>query len=219
MKGLETEEKKPLKLIKALEVSITHLAMTKIAIPSGLIDQNIEMFSVSGKMMATHSGVVKSLFDLPSDFLQILMDEMNSSDSIIKALSFSGYHTPEARLEKFAECRFGGFDFTADFKDGKLSEVEYHECGFRNNCPMEGIVCGFFKVNGSVITPFEIQMIKHLATEDTIPVITEKLNVSRNTFETKKQKLFEKMGVLSRTRLIALCYDYQILNPGLCSNP
>jgi hypothetical protein len=43
-------------------------------------------------------------------------------------------------------AEFGGFDFNADFKDGiKFSEAEYHECGFRGECPMEGIVCGFLE--------------------------------------------------------------------------
>lgn len=191
--------------------------MTNIQIPSGLLDENIELFSASGKMMATHAGQVKSLFDLPQSFLQVLKTEMHSSPSIVTALKLAGYKTKNAQLEKFTECRFGGFDLLADFKDGKLSDAEYHECGYRGECPMEGIVCGFFKFQGNIITPFEIAMIKLLATEDTLPVIAEKLKVCMNTFEVKKQKLFEKLHVLSRARLVAVCYDLQILNLQLCS--
>nr|WP_315245093.1 hypothetical protein [uncultured Flavobacterium sp.] len=191
--------------------------MTKIQIPSGLLDENIELFSAQGKMMAIHSGSVKTLFDLPDSFLKKLSDEMNSFPSIVKALKLSGYMTFESQLEKFAECRFGGFDLTADYKDGKFSEAEYHECGFRGVCPMEGIVCGFFKVNGQIITPFEIKMIKFLATEDTLPVIAEKLKISMNNFESKKKLLFKKLAVLSRPKLVARGYDLQILNVKLCS--
>lgn len=190
--------------------------MTKIRIPSGLIDENIELFSNNGKMMATHLGSVKSIFDLPKDFLDVLKNEMYSVPSIVLALSLAGMKTEKDQLEKFAECRFGGFDFIADFKNGKLSEAEYHECGFRGNCPMEGIVCRFFKVDGQIITPFEIQMIHLLATEDTLPVIAEKLEVSINTFEVKKQWLFKKLRVLSRARMVAVCYDLQILNLAKC---
>jgi hypothetical protein len=68
--------------------------------------------------------------------------------STIIALKLAGFKTREQQLEKFSEC-FGGFDLTADFKDGKLSDAEYHECGFRGECPMEGIVCGFFRVKGT----------------------------------------------------------------------
>jgi DNA-binding CsgD family transcriptional regulator len=191
--------------------------MTNILIPSGLIDENIEMFvTPCDTMKGIHSGTVKDFFDLPIYFLKIIEKEMLRFPSTIKALKMAGYKTRKAQLLKYAKCRFGGFDFTADFKDGILSEAEYHECGYRGECPMEGIVCGFFKVKGNIITPFEIEMIKLLATEDTLPVISEKLKVSMNTFEQKKQKLFEKLHVLSRARLVAVCYDLQILNLKLC---
>ncbi len=191
--------------------------MTKIQIPGGLVDENIELFSAKGKMMATHSGTVKSLFELPIEFLTKLENEMLKVPSIVSALKMAGYKTKNEQLEKFAECRFGGFDMTADFKDGQFSKAEYHECGYRGECPMEGIVCGFFKVNQEIITPFEIQMIKLLATEDTLPVIAEKLSVSMNNFEQKKKTLFKKLKVYSRARLVAVCYDLQILNLKGCS--
>lgn len=192
--------------------------MANINIPSGLIDENIELFSIPGKMMATHSGAVKNLFDLPTAFLEKLKSEMYSKPSTVIALKMAGFDTEEKQLEKYSECHYGGFDFSADFKNGQFSESEYHDCGFRGECPMEGIVCGFFKVNNQIITPFEIEIIKLLATEDTLPVIAEKLKVCINTFEIKKQRLFEKLGVLSRARLVAKCYDLQILNLKPCSN-
>lgn len=191
--------------------------MTNIQIPSGLIDNHIELFSAGGKMMGTHSGVVKTFFELPKQFRLILNDKMHSNPSTILALEMAGFRTNETKLEKYAECNYSGFDFVADFKEGYLSEAEYHECGFRGNCVMEGIVCGFFKVNGNIITPFEISMIKLLATEDKISLIQEKLKVSKNTLDLKKQKLFEKLGVYSRARLVATCYDLQILNLAVCS--
>ena len=73
-----------------------------------------------------------------------------------------------------------------------------------------------FSNNGKVvITPFEIQMIHLLATEDTLPVVAEKLHVCINTLEAKKHKLYEKLGVLSRARLVAVAYNFQILK--VCS--
>jgi DNA-binding CsgD family transcriptional regulator len=191
--------------------------MTNIHIPAGLNNNHIELFSVSGKMMGTHSGVVKSFFELPKEFLLVIDAKMHSNPSTILALNLAGYETTNAKLEKFAECNYSSFDFVADFKEGNLSEAEYHECGFRDNCPMEGIVCGFVKVKGQIITPLEIKMIHLLATEDTLPVIAEKLHVCMNTFELKKKWLYEKLGVLSRARLVAVCYDLQILTLKPCS--
>lgn len=191
--------------------------MTNIQIPAGLIDDNIELFKTPNALLGTHQGVVKPLFELPVAFLATLKDEMYSNPSIVQSLKMSGYLSEKIQLEKFAECRFGGFDLSADFKEGVLAESEYHECGFRGNCDMEGIVCNFFKVNGHIITPFEMEMIKHLATEDKLTLIAENLNISINTFETKKQKLFEKMGVLSRPRLVAYAFELQILTATICT--
>lgn len=191
--------------------------MTNIQLPSGLIDNDIELFSASGTMMGTYSGMIKPFLELPKDFIKALDQKMNTNPSTILALDLAGFKTNESKLEKFAECNYGDFDFTADYKDGNLSESEYHECGYRGNCPMEGIVCDFLKVNGTIITPFEITMIQLLSSEDIIPVMAEKMNISLNTFETKKQKLFEKLGALSRARLVAICYDLQILKVMPCS--
>jgi DNA-binding CsgD family transcriptional regulator len=191
--------------------------MTKIPIPSGLLDENIEMFS-AGTMMALQGGAMKKLSELPHGFLTALKVEKDRDPSVTAALTLAGYFTDEEQLEKYAECRFGGFDMKADYVDGRFSEAEYHECGFRGDCPMEGIVCDFFKVGGQIVTPFEIEMIKHLATEDLLPVIAEKLNVSKNTFESKKTALFQKLGVYSRPSLVAKAFYLQILNPAICSN-
>lgn len=191
--------------------------MTNIQIPAGLIDQNIELFKTADAVLGIHNGTVKPLFEMPLAFLDILKKEMRSHYSIVETLKLAGYKTEKSQLEKFAECRFGGFDLNADFKDGVLAESEYHECGFRGNCDMEGIVCNFFKVNGQIITPFEMQMIKHLATDDKLTLIAQNLKVSINTFETKKQRLFEKLGVMSRPRLVAYAFELQILTATVCT--
>jgi DNA-binding CsgD family transcriptional regulator len=191
--------------------------MTNIQIPAGLIDQNIELFKANDSVLGIHNGVVKHLFEMPFAFLDILKAEMNANHSIVKSLKMAGFKNERSRLEKFAECRFGGFDLNADYKDGVLAESEYHECGFRGNCDMEGIVCNFFKVKGQIISPFEIQMIKHLASDDKLTLIAQKMKVSINTFEIKKQRLFEKLEVMSRPRLVAYAFELQILNAKPCT--
>lgn len=187
--------------------------MTKVIIPPGLVDQNIELFFSDGNLLATHAGSVKQISDLPIDFLDAAKQKMNETPSTILALEFSGYVLENSQIEKFLECQFGSFDYSPDFASGIFLEPEYHDCGSRGICPMEGIVCSFLKVNGQIITPFEIEIIKLLSTEDTLPVIAEKLEVSINNLEDKKKVLFRKFNVLSRARLVAECYNRQILNP------
>jgi hypothetical protein len=61
--------------------------------------------------------------------------------STIIALKLAGFKTREQQLENFLSVVWV-FDLTADFK-GQTFGCGYHECGFRGECPMEGIVCGF----------------------------------------------------------------------------
>ncbi|MBC5840782.1 hypothetical protein H8R23_05135 [Flavobacterium sp. F-380] len=86
-----------------------------------------------------------------------------------------------------------------------------------NNYPVKQRNKTIYSTVDIPLTPFEIDMIKLLATEDTLPVIAEKLKVCINTFETRKHKLFEKLHVLSRARLVAVCYDLRILKPQICT--
>ncbi len=192
--------------------------MTNIQIPPGLLDENIELFSesVNHLPMALHNGSVKPLFCLPAVFIQLIENDLSNNSAAELALELAGFKNREQKILKYTTCRFGAFDNTPDIKDGKLLASEYFECGHRGKCTMEGIVCSSIKIKGRVISPFEISMIKLLATEDTLPVIAEKLCISMNNFETKKKILFEKLEVFSRARLVAVAFDSQILQP--CSS-
>jgi DNA-binding CsgD family transcriptional regulator len=157
------------------------------------------------------------LLDLPEETLEILHSDLNRNVPAKYSLLLSGIHDPIDQLKKYIACKFGGFDNAPDVVDGQLGSSELHDCGFRGVCPMEGIVCGTLRVNEHVISPFEIQMIHELATEKTLPAIAEILKVSINTFETRKKILFEKLNVFSRARLVAVCFEKQILTPLSCS--
>lgn len=193
--------------------------MVNLQIPSGLLDCNIELFNKDWEPMAIHQGQVKPLFDLPEEFLEIIESDLNKNVSAKLALMLSGFTDRESQVKKYVACRLGGLDNSPDILCGKmeLGKSEYHECGFRGECPMEGIVCGTLVINDRVITPFEIRMIQQLATEKTLPVIAEALKISINNFESRKKILFEKLKVLSRARMVAVAYELQILTPASCS--
>lgn len=191
--------------------------MANIQIPAGLFDNNVELFSHNGEPMATHEGKVKFLFDLPVHFLDTIYADLMDNPAANLALEEAGYLSRAEKIKKYATCKFGNFDSEPDFKDGKLTNYEHYDCGYRGDCPMEGIVCGVIWVRGRVLSPFEVKMIKELATEKTLPVIAEDLKISINNFEKRKKVLFEKMGVYSRSMLITMSFYYKILNPASCS--
>ena len=186
-------------------------------IPSGLCDNNVELFSHNGEAMATHEGRVKFLFELPIHILDTIQADLEDNPAAELALELAGFTSRAEKLNKYTTCRFGNFDNAPDFKDGQLSNSEHFNCGFRGSCPMEGVVCGSIKVNGRTISPFEIKMIEFLATEKTLPVIAEDLKISMNTFETRKKVLFQKLKVLSRAKMVSVAYNKGILTAAVCS--
>lgn len=185
--------------------------------PAGLIDNNVELFSFNEEPMAIHMGQTKNLLDLPCDIINLIDEDLISNEPAYVALDLAGYTTKEAKLKKYAVCRFGNLDNTPDIQDGKLTRSEYYNCGFRGECPMEGIVCSSLWVNGRVLSPFETEMIKELATELTLPAIASNLKISLNNFETRKKVLFEKLKVQTRAGMVAAAYQNQILIPVSCS--
>ena len=187
--------------------------MTNIVIPSGLLDENVELFSHKGEPMATHEGKVKFLFELPLHFLDAIKADLADNPAAELALELAGFLSDAEKLKKYTTCNFGNFDNEPDFKDGRLRNSEYFDCGYRGSCPMEGVVCKSVWVNDRVLSPFEIEMIEHLATERTLPVIAEDLKVCINTLETRKKVLFEKLKVFSRAKMVAVAYDLKILKP------
>ena len=190
--------------------------MTKVAIPSGLFDNHIEIFSREEKPMAFFNGGVHCFFELPLPITELVWKELKEDKPAYMALELAGLKTKRQKLEKYTVCRFGGLDKVPDVVDGHLTPSEYFDCGYRGNCPMEGIVCKSIVYRGHVLTPADMKMIRHLASEDTIPVIAEKMQMCVNSFETHKKELFEKLGVLSRARLIAVAFIHNLLKPSLC---
>jgi hypothetical protein len=70
--------------------------MTNIQIPSGIIDENIELFSTTGKEALPT--VLLKTFDLPLKFMETL--EKCTKSSTIIALKLAGFKTREQQLEK-----------------------------------------------------------------------------------------------------------------------
>lgn len=180
--------------------------------PSGLIDENVEIFTHDNKPMALCGGKVQSIYEAPSYVIDLLLEDLNNNSAAVLALELAGFTSPNDKLDKYTNCRYGGFDASPDIINGKLAASEYHECGHRGECPMEGIVCSSPRINGRILSPFETEMIKALATEDIIPVVAEKMGVSVTTFEERKKILFEKFNVLTRGGLIVAAFRNNILS-------
>lgn len=184
--------------------------MTKVTIPAGFFNDELEFFEFKGKSFAVHQGRVKSFFELPITIQDQVWNHID--DDSHTALESQGFTTREQKLQKFSICKFGSFDNQADI-DSDSFNAEHYDCGLRGQCTMEGIVCTGIKFNGHVLTLFELKMISLLATDHKTQVIAEKMNVCINTLDAKKKIVFEKLGVLSRPALVFIASHNNLLNP------
>ena len=185
--------------------------MTKLRITAGLLDNDVEIFEFNGKAFAVHNGQSKSFFDLPKEIIEVFWEELTYDVSALEELEKNGFVTKEQKLEKYIICLYGDLDKTADVIGEKLNQ-EYFDCGQRGSCPMEGIVCKPIRYKDHLLSHFELKMISLLATDDTIPVVAEKMGVCLNTLDQKKKKVFEKFGVLSRPKLVAEAFTYNLIS-------
>lgn len=185
--------------------------MTNINIPAGLFDGNVEFFNYEGNLMGFIDGKVISYEAFPVEIKKIIEADLELNPAANLALEYSGFLTLDQKLEKYGSCKFGGIDSIPDLINNKVNQKEYHDCGFRGNCPMEGIVCSSMTFNDKVLSPFDLKLIRLLATEMTLPVIAEEMQVSDNTLDTKKKELFEIFHAQSRPRLVSLAYSNHLI--------
>lgn len=184
--------------------------MTKVTIPAGLFDDELEFFEFNGKSYAIHQGTAKEFFELPIEIQDQVWNYIDEDSHT--ALVAHGYVTRFQKLEKFSICRFGPMDTKPDI-DSDSFNAEHYDCGFRGSCPMEGIVCTGIVFNGHMLTLFELKMISFLATDHKTEVVAEKMGVCLNTLDAKKKIVFEKLGVLSRPKLIFVAAMNNLINP------
>lgn len=190
--------------------------MTNIKILPGLIDEHTEIFEHDSKAFAIHKGQTIDFLDLPEEYKNTIWNDILNEEGVFETLEMNGFISKESKLEKVAICRYGRLDTKADISNDYQLSHEHYDCAVRESCPMEGIVCKSVTYNGHILSPFELKMISLLATEDTLPVVAEKMKVCQNTFDSRKKVLFEKFGVLSRPRLVALAFFANLINPSLC---
>ena len=190
--------------------------MTNVTILPGLLDEHTEIFAHNQKAFAIHKGKTIDFFDLPKEYQEAIWSDILQEEGVFQVLEMNGFITKKSKLAKVAICRYGRLDNQADISQDYQLSHEHYDCGIRESCPMEGIVCKSVTYNGHVLSPFELKLLSLLATEDTTPVVAEKMKVSINTLDTRKKILFEKFGVLSRPRLVALAFFANLINPSLC---
>jgi len=180
-----------------------------MTIPAGLNDNGLEIYVFEGKPYAIYQGQSIPFFDLSRQVIDKFRMDMISNSKAFEALFQAGYTDDLVMIEKYVMCRYGGFDTRADLlASGKLIPDQYHDCGKRGQCEMEGHVCS----NLFRITSRELQIIKHVAACKINKEIALVLSISEDTVKNHIRNIIAKIAPGGRKPdITAFAYKYKLI--------
>lgn len=162
----------------------------------GLLDNTFEFFNFEDDVKFISDGKLKSFAEAPASII-IMLKEAIEKNPEAKSILMEWHPQNEFnQLQKFASCKFGGIDYSADIKDGQLQQGEYWECPNAGSCKGEGIICTSPTYNGHILSKTEIQLIKLSTTEKTNEAIADEMSLPMGTFHKYKHQLYEKLGFI-----------------------
>lgn len=164
----------------------------------GILDYDYEIFQTDQGLKVLHNGTTIDFKNIPMALYQLLKEEMEKEEDVIKLLQAWFPDSEFNRLKKFASCRFGGLDFTPDISNDSVQHGEYWDCPMRGKCEGEGKVCKFIKLNDTYLELIDIRIMKLVATNYTNEVIAEELEVSFGQLHKLKKILYAKLGVQTK---------------------
>ena len=139
-----------------------------------------------------------------------LNDKLEKDKVANCALDVLGILDPAARLEKYTQCNYGGFDNQADLTSNSQN-TEYFDCGKRGNCPVEGKLCKALKVKNGILTPREIDIIRLIGKDKMDKEIADILGITKNTATTHRQNITRKLGGLTKAGIAAFAINKNII--------
>lgn len=157
-----------------------------------------EFFYHESNVKALLNGRVIEFQDFPVELLDSIRNEMEADKKIIPALEKMGAHDPMSQVEQFLICRYGSFNNDPDYGNPEGNDIEYYNCGMRNTCPFQGIVCKQFVTNDGVLGWREMEIIKLMTEDITDKEIAARLFISEHTARKHRQNITKKLNVHSK---------------------
>lgn len=183
-------------------------------LPAGFLegDMRIEFFTEGTTTWAQQNGVKVRIQDAAAEIKNIILADMASRPSAIKALVNAGITEHTEQLIQYTRCCFGGYDGQADVVDGDVIHAEYWDCGNRGTCQYEGTLCCSILVGDQKISRREIEMIGFICTGLPDKQIAEKMGIEESTINVMKRRLCEKIGGHTKLDIMNFAIRRQIFN-------
>ncbi len=175
-------------------------------LPAGLVDDNVEFFMTSDRVLAMYRGAATPVDQLPVLIIKRIAEQLEADKAASNALNQLQIFDYMQRIETFIACRFGGFDSEPDQVGSTLSKGEYWDCGLRGKCKHEGKLCS----PPAKLTAREIEVIKLISTGAQDKQIADKLKISIRTLPVHKRNIQYKTNTKGKLDLLRYAYKHNL---------
>jgi DNA-binding CsgD family transcriptional regulator len=178
-------------------------------VPPGFADNNIEFFVKDGEPVFLQGGTMHDFGELDIEEAENLRQLLDQDKKALRGLALLEISNPIEQLKKFVICRFGTFDMTPDIADDEI-HYEYWDCGCRNICPAEGILCLAPQVHLGKLTPHELKLIGLIRSDIPNKQIADIMHVSVHTVNRECSHIAGKIGCVTKTGIAAFAGEHNI---------
>jgi DNA-binding CsgD family transcriptional regulator len=187
--------------------------MKKLQIPAGILpaDNNIEFVGNHDDQTVYwfRNGNVHYFADLPKEVVDALWDKYQSDAPAKKILSQITDDTT-SQLELYTYYMYGDLDNTPDFANGELSDSENFITD--EKCISLSFANKRVTIGENQLSARDIAILRGIVQEYTDDVIaSDILGVAVSTFNYHKKRLFDKIGVQSKSGLVAKALQHRII--------
>ena len=169
-------------------------------IPPGLSANELEIYWDFEKeaLMALLHGRLSEFSELPQSVLDRLTFYMEDDEHAMEIFEKLGPKQTNDRLYIYVKCKFGGFSWEPDFKNGTVKS-ECWQCKCNGQCILKPITKQVLEVKFGWLTEREINVIRTICSLD-FPIseaAADRLNISHSTLNKHKKSVFLKTGISS----------------------
>lgn len=173
----------------------------------GMCDDSLEIFfnENENELMVIKDGSIMN-FDLLSDSETQFLDEIIKNEKEVNEILNSWDLNVYEKKRKLAKCRFGGLNFSPDFKNGEMLP-DWIDCPIADECKGFGKICKPIIYNQTHISKFDISAIQLLISSKKNTVIAEELGIPLGSFETYRTKLYKTLNVNTKQELARVAIE------------
>jgi len=167
--------------------------------PAMINPKSTEFFTWKGEVQVIHNQTIHSFDEAPLPAIDLLAKALENDIKAIDGLTLMGIHKPVERLRKYAACRYGSLNESADFGDNGKDD-ELISCSHRHQCKGFGLVCRKkFAVSGEKLSAREVEIGFEIAKGHSVEQIAEDLFVSLITIHSTLLHIKQKLNLSCRS--------------------